>query len=74
MSLLEKCATINSLSASAANSRHSFRPVEEAGRVHSPEMKPQKLWAARMTFAEDFTLEHSSSGLHIGLIEIPGSF
>ena len=74
MSLLKKCDVKNRLSASPNESRHSFRPVRQADRANSSEIKPDRPWASRVTFVEDFSLEHSLPGLHMSLIEISGSF
>jgi hypothetical protein len=51
----------------------SFSLVEQPDRANSSEIKPAGRWA-RLTFDEDFTLEHSLPGLHTTSIEISGSF
>jgi len=48
----------------------SFSPVEQPDRANSSEIKPDGPWASRLTFDEDFTLEHSLPGLHTTSIEI----
>ena len=74
MSLLKKCDAKNRLSASRNQSRHSFKPVEQADRANPSEIKPDGPPTSRLNFVEDFTLEHSLLGLHITSIEISGSF
>jgi len=74
MSLLKKCVVKNRLSSSRNESRHSLRSVGQAGRANPSEIKPDGPWAGKLTFVEDFTLEHSLPGLHIASIEISGSF
>jgi hypothetical protein len=54
--------------------QRSFSPVEQPDRTNSSEIKPDGPWASRLTFVEDFTLEHSLPGLHTTSIEISGSF
>jgi hypothetical protein len=74
MTLLKKCDAKNRLSANRNQSRHSFRPVGQADRANPSEIKPDGPRASRLTFVEDFTLEHSLPGLYITSIEISGSF
>jgi hypothetical protein len=74
MSLLKKCDANKRLPASGNKSQHSFRQVRDADSANPSEIKPDGPWASRLTFAEDFTLEHSHPGLHITSIEISGSF
>ena len=74
MNLLKKCELRNRPSASLNKSRHSSRPVGPAHSANSSEIKPDGPWAGRLTFVEDFTLEHSLPGLHIASIEISGCF
>jgi len=71
------------LKTSNANSRQSFGrnksqrslgSVGKASSADSSEIKSDGLWAAKLTFVEDFTLEHSFPGLQITLTEISGNF
>ena len=55
-------------------SRHSLKPVGQADRAKPSEIKPDGPRASRLTFVEDFTLEHSLPGVHITSIEISGIF
>ena len=74
MSLLKKCDVKDRLSASRNKKRHSFRPAEQALKVNSSETKPDGPRAGRLTFVEDFTLEHSLHGMYLASIEIAGIF
>jgi hypothetical protein len=74
MNLLKKCVANNHLCTSRHKGRHSFRPVEQADRANSSEIKSDEPWAGRLTFVEDFSQEHSLPGPHIALIGISGSF
>ena len=53
--------------------RHSFRPVDQTKRANPSQVEPDRTRAERPTFAEDFLLEHSLSGVDIAKIEISGS-
>jgi hypothetical protein len=74
MSILKKCATNNRQSARPNKSQPLFGPVGRALSADSSEVKPDGPWPGRLTFIEDFTLEHSHSGLRITSIEFSGSF
>ena len=74
MNLLMKCNANNRLPASRNQSQPSFRPMRLVERVNPIKINPDGLRASRLTFVEDFTLEHSLSGLQITSIEISGSF
>ena len=55
----------------------SFHPGEQNDKDHvanSPENKPDGPLTSRLTFVEDFLLEHSTPGGCIPSIEISGSF
>lgn len=54
--------------------QRSFSPVEQPDRANSSAIKPNGPWESRLTFVEDFTLEHSRLGLNTTSIEISGSF
>ena len=54
--------------------QRTLNPVEQPDLANSSEIKPYGPWASRLTFVEDFTLEHSLPGLHTTSIEIPGIF
>jgi hypothetical protein len=74
MSLLKKNVVNSRPSASRNQSRDSFRPAGQASRTNTLEIKPDGRWAGKLTFVEDYTLEHSLPGRHITSIEISGSF
>ena len=74
MSLLKKCDANNRPPASRNKSQRSFGPVRHANRANSAEIKPDGPWASRLTFVEDFTLEHSLPGMQITSIEISRCF
>ena len=74
MSLPKKRVVKSRLSPSRNKSRHSFRPVGQAGRANSSGIEPDGPWAGRLTFVEDFTLEHSLHRLYLTSIEIAGIF
>jgi hypothetical protein len=74
MSLPKKRDVDNLLSSNRNKSRPSFSPVKHADRANPSEIKPSGPSASRLTFAEDFTREHSRPGPASISIEIPGSF
>jgi hypothetical protein len=76
MSLLKKCDVNNRLPASGNRSQHSFRPVRDADKANPSEIKPDGPSASRLTFVEDFILEHDlrGPGRHITASEILGFF
>ena len=74
MSLLKKFVVRNRFFVNRGKSRHSFRPLRQAGEVDSSEIKPDRPRMGRPTFAEDFTREHCLPGLHLASVEISGIF
>jgi len=74
MNPLKKCDANNRQCASHNKGRHSSRPEGQAGRANSSEIMPGAPRAGRLTFVDDFTREHSPSGLHLASIEISGNF
>lgn len=68
MSLAKKCDTRDRLSAGRVRSQHSFRPVSHSDRANSTEIEPNRAEASRMSFAEDFLLEHTNSSSRMTLI------
>jgi hypothetical protein len=69
-----KCNAKSRSSTSRNKSGPSFRPVGQADRAHSSEIKPDGRLASRLTFVEDYTREHSLPSLYKTSIEISGSF
>ena len=74
MILSKKCNANDRLPASPNNRRQSSRSVGLAGRANSSDVKPDQRRAVRLTFFEDFTLEHSLHGVQITSTEIAGIF
>ena len=50
----------------------SFRPVGQTKTVNPSQVEPDRTRAQRLSFPEDFLLEHSLPGLDIVAIEISG--
>jgi hypothetical protein len=73
MDFLQKCDASNRLSSNRNTSQNSFRPVSQADRTNSSLIEPDGTKVKRLTFAEDFMLEHSHSGQHIDLTAILAS-
>jgi len=74
MSLIKKRDTNNRQSARFNKSQPSPGPVGHTRSADSSLVKSDGLWAGRLTFAEDFTLEHSFLGLQTTSTEISSSF
>jgi hypothetical protein len=74
MSLPRKRDTRNRLCADSEKSRYWPRKVGLALTADCSEIKPGKPQATRLTFLEDFTLEHCLHGLRITTIELAGIF
>jgi hypothetical protein len=74
MSLLKECVANNRLSAHCTQSRHSARLAGKPCPSTSLGVKQDRTWTGKLTFVEDFTLEHSLFGPHAPSIEIPGCF
>lgn len=72
MSLAKQCDTRDRLSAGRVRSQHSRRSMSHSDRANSTEIEPNRAEASRMSFAEDFLLEHTNSGLRIALIGMAG--
>ena len=64
----------NRLTAGRVKSHCSLWPPGQAAKAKPAKIKPDRPCGTRLTFVEDFTLEHSLHGLHITSIEISGSF
>lgn len=73
MSLATKRDTSDRLSTGRNRSQHSFRPANKANRPNSTGIEADGSRTHRMTFAEDFMLEHNHSGLSITVIGLSGS-
>lgn len=75
MNLLIKCnCNADNRPASQRRSPHSSRPVRQADKAKSSPFKPLEAWVNRLTFVEDFTLEHSPAGQRGASVGIAGCF
>ena len=76
MSLLMKCDEKNRLPESGNKSQHSFDPVRYADEANSSQKKRGGARASRLSFIEDYILEHSLHGSvrHITASESLGFF
>jgi len=74
MSFLKKCNANNLQPASRNKRQPPFSPAGQAHRAGSSEISPDRSWAGRLTFVEDFTREHSLPDSRIASIEIAGIF
>lgn len=72
--LLKKCDTRNRLSSSSRKNRSSSRKVGQDPIAKCSEIMPNGPRATRLSFLEDYTLDHSSHGQRIAAIEIAGIF
>ena len=74
MSFIKKYDADNCLSASRNKRRRLSKPMGQSYGANSSEIKPDRPLASRLTFVEDFTLEHILLGGHAVSIELSGSF
>lgn len=74
MSLPKICDSDSPISPSPERSRHFSRSVRQALKADCSKIKPDEPGITRLTFLQDFTLEHSLQGLRITTIEIAGIF
>jgi len=73
MSLAKKCDTRDRLNAGRNSSQHSFRPAGHAERASSGGTVVDGTAANRLSFAEDFLLEHTHSNLLITMVGMAGN-
>jgi len=73
MSLASTSDKRDRLSAGRNRSQHSFRPVSKAERVSASNNESDGARARRLSFAEDFLMEHTHSGLHITVVGMAGA-
>lgn len=73
MSVPKKCNAKDHLFAIRNKGRSSLRRAARADEANPLEMRPGKPRTNRLTFVEDFVLEHSSRGLQFTSIEMGGS-
>lgn len=74
MGHLKECEARDSLPAGRSKSHNAYRPVRQANRTNASELEMDGARAKKTTFAEDFMLEHSNSGLLIALMGSAGSY
>jgi hypothetical protein len=70
MGLLDECEATKRLATNQNIGQHLFRPVDQVDGAYPSEVKPYAP-GVRLTFAEDFFLEHSFPSQHIGLTYVP---
>lgn len=73
MGLPKKCDARDCPSSGRSASHNSFRPAGKAERINFSGIEPEGARREKLTFVEDFMLEHSHSGLHIDLTGILAS-
>jgi hypothetical protein len=74
MSVPQKYDAKDLLSENCDKGRFSFRLAVRADKASPLEIAPERPQAGRLTFVEDFILEHSLHGLQTNSIGIAGSF
>jgi hypothetical protein len=74
MGQLKECDARDRLSAGRSKSHPSFRQSGRANMCNSSETELDGARAKKTTFAEDFMLEHSHSGLLIAMMGSAGSY
>lgn len=73
MSLATKSDKREPLSAGRSRGQHSFRPASVVDRANSSGIVMDGATGNRLSFAEDFMLEHTHSGLLINVIGMAGA-
>jgi hypothetical protein len=73
MAPLSSCDVRNFQSVGRNKSQHTFRSVGQADRARSSANESGGTKSNRLTFAEDFMLEHSNASLRVALFEITAS-
>lgn len=71
---LKKCDTLNRFSSSSRKNRNSSQRIGQGPTAECPEIVPNRLKATRLSFLEDYTLNHSLHSKRIAMIEIAGIF
>jgi len=72
MDALQKCDTRNRLSAGRNKSRRSFRATDQTDRNLASRADQDDNSVHRLTFAEDFMMEHSFTNLRFSVVGIKG--
>jgi hypothetical protein len=73
MSLATKSDKRERLSAGRNRSQHSFRPVSHVDSANSTGTESDGARADRLSFAEDFMLEHTHSSLRVTFLGMAGN-
>jgi hypothetical protein len=68
MSILRNCDAKARLSVGRGKSQCLCRSARQSGRVNSSETEPEKTQVNRLSFVEDFTLEHCRSVRRVAVI------
>ena len=74
MGQLKECDASDRLFTGRSKSQNSFRPAGRDDRTNSSGVELDGARAKKSTFAEDFMLEHSHSGLLIAMMGSAGSY
>jgi hypothetical protein len=69
----KKCDTRNRLSSGRKKSPRSFRAVDSTERASASAMDKDGNSARRLTFAEDYMMEHSANGPRVAVVGVNGS-
>jgi hypothetical protein len=73
MDTLKNCDRRNRVSPARNSSQRSFRTVDQTDRTSTPSTDQGKNSVHRLTFAEDFMMEHSFTNLRFAVVGIKGS-
>jgi hypothetical protein len=74
MSVSKNCDAKVDRFADRNKNRSTFRQAVRADEANAYENTPERTRASRLTFAEDFMLEHSLPSMRITSMEMSGSF
>lgn len=73
MDTLKKSDAMNRSSASRSKNQHSFRAVRQTETSLTSVTGPEGARTSRLTFTEDFMMEHSASGIPVALLGVGAS-
>jgi hypothetical protein len=74
MAHLKECEPADHLSTGRNKTHRSFRQSGLADHIAASGLEPEGIGAKQPTFAEDFMLEHSNSGLFIAMMGSAGRY
>ncbi len=69
----KNCDQRNRLSAGRAKNQHSLRAQGQAEQAVAPGNIMDDKCVDRLSFAEDFMMEHSSAGLRVAVVGVKGN-